>query len=67
MKRIVGVAAAVGVLALAGCAQIEAHRYVTRMKNRPAPDFELTALDGGTVKLSDHRGSPVLLAFWAYG
>lgn len=32
-----------------------------------APDFQLTALDGKTLKLSDFRGKPVLLSFWAYG
>lgn len=30
-----------------------------------APDFELTTLDGETVKLSDFRGEKVLLNFWA--
>jgi cytochrome c biogenesis protein CcmG, thiol:disulfide interchange protein DsbE len=31
-----------------------------------APDFELPALDGGgTVRLSDFRGQPVVLNFWA--
>ncbi|CAM3939800.1 redoxin domain-containing protein [Alkalicoccus chagannorensis] len=30
-----------------------------------APDFELTTLEGETVQLSDFRGSPVMLNFWA--
>jgi cytochrome c biogenesis protein CcmG/thiol:disulfide interchange protein DsbE len=31
----------------------------------PAPDFSLAALDGGEVALSDFRGQPVVLNFWA--
>ena len=30
-----------------------------------APDFELKALDGSTVRLSDFRGHPVVINFWA--
>src|SRR5437870_2187753 len=31
----------------------------------PAPDFAVTLLDGTTAKLSDFRGKPVMLNFWA--
>ncbi len=30
-----------------------------------APDFTLTDLDGNSVSLSDYRGTPVMLNFWA--
>jgi thiol-disulfide isomerase/thioredoxin len=32
---------------------------------KPAPDFELTLVDGTKVKLSDYRGHPVWINFWA--
>ncbi len=31
----------------------------------PAPDFSLTTLDGKQVRLSDFKGTPVVLNFWA--
>ena len=32
---------------------------------RPAPDFTLPTIDGGEFRLSDQRGKPVVLNFWA--
>ena len=32
---------------------------------QPAPDFALTDLDGNTLQLSDLRGRPVIVNFWA--
>ena len=32
---------------------------------QPAPDFELKLIDGTTVRLSDYKGRPVWINFWA--
>ena len=32
---------------------------------KPAPDFQLSNLEGQPISLSDFRGKPVLLNFWA--
>jgi peroxiredoxin len=37
----------------------------TPAKNGLAPDFALQSIDGKTVRLSDLRGKPVVLNFWA--
>ena len=36
-----------------------------RQDNRPAPDFTLELSDGRVVRLSDFRGRPVVVNFWA--
>jgi thiol-disulfide isomerase/thioredoxin len=33
--------------------------------DEPAPDFQLNTLDGQTIRLSDYRGKPVWINFWA--
>ena len=32
---------------------------------KPAPSFSLKTIEGRTAALTDHRGRPVLLYFWA--
>lgn len=34
-------------------------------RNNPAPDFTVTDIDGNEVNLSDFKGKPVVLNFWA--
>ena len=41
------------------------YRAVARTDGRPAPRFELQALDGGTISLGDYGGRVVVLNFWA--
>lgn len=65
MKRSLTAVVAMAVLASAGCSS--AARFRRHVMEKPAPDFELTALDGKEVRLSSFRGSPVLLTFWAFG
>ena len=67
MRRVWYTAAVLTALCLAGCAGAAERRFAAQMKDKPAPDFELTALDGTKVRLSEQRGKPVLLAFFAFG
>jgi len=46
-------------------APAEATFRYERLPSRPAPDLLLASLDGSTRKLSELRGRPVLLHFWA--
>ena len=71
MKRTLAMIGVVTLLANMGCSTFQLGRYKLRLRttwhSKPAPDFELAALDGGSIKLGDLRGKPVLLAFWAHG
>lgn len=65
---IIGVAMVVALMLVFG---LKVARHSTRpqgiaqMQNGTAPDFTLQTLDGKTVHLSDFRGKPVVLNFWA--
>jgi thiol-disulfide isomerase/thioredoxin len=37
----------------------------SQMRGKPAPAFSLVTLDGKKVSLSDYKGRPVLVNFWA--
>src|SRR5260370_38588901 len=37
----------------------------SQMRGKPAPAFTLATLDGKKVSLSDYKGRPVLVKFWA--
>jgi len=58
-----GLALAVGMLALGGVAQRE--RAVQPLTGHRAPDFRATQIGGEQVRLSDLRGRVVVLNIWA--
>lgn len=52
--------------ALAGCSD-DAARVTGQPEGdrKEAPEFSLPGLEGGTVRLADFRGEPLLINFWA--
>ena len=45
---------------------VQAEQSLTVLENpQMAPDFTLQDMDGATHKLSDYRGKPVIVNFWA--
>ena len=43
----------------------ESHEANSAKVGERAPDFAIAGVDGGTVRLSEFRGKPVVLNFWA--
>ena len=66
MKRLVCTSLLLATVASAGCHQLAEGYFVWTVRNKPVPDFELTAIDGEKVRLSHYRGRPVVLAFWSH-
>lgn len=60
--------AAVGALLLLLFYGLTTDRLETGVVPKPgttAPDFQLSTFDGKTIRLSDYRGKPVVVNFWA--
>jgi DsbE subfamily thiol:disulfide oxidoreductase len=51
-------------LNITGCSE-DAANIATEAPREKAPDFSLSLLDGGQFNLSDHKGSPVVVNFFA--
>ncbi len=66
MKRSMFGLIGVALMLTMGC-QMPDQKLKQQMIGKPAPDFELSALDGKKVRLSSYRGKPVFLTFWGHG
>lgn len=71
MKYILFALMMIGILALSGCGQKVEHKEVTKSEGatqligKRAPNFTLKDIAGFEVNLSQYRGKPILLVFWA--
>ncbi len=48
-----------------GCPSCDSFGVQRPQEKKQAPAFSLKSLDGGQVSLSDFKGKPVLVVFWA--
>ena len=46
-------------------AGVSASEAASEKPKKPAPNFELKAVDGRPISLADYRGKPVVVDFWA--
>ena len=66
LRRLIAAALAAVALLAAGCSEAGLDPAPTGEPGGPAPAFSVPALSGeGRVALADHRGTPVVLNFWA--
>ena len=66
MKRLLCTSLLITPVTSAGCSRLAERYFVLKVINKPVPDFELKAIDGEKVRLSQFRGRPVVLAFWSH-
>lgn len=64
-KTLFGALALAAVGTLAAVPAEAASKVNAKMVGKPAPDFELTLIDGSKVRLADMKGQVVVLNFWA--
>ncbi|CAN5245186.1 hypothetical protein BH09PSE2_BH09PSE2_25040 [soil metagenome] len=55
----------IGLAALAAASALASTALAAPKVGQPAPDFQVTTLDGKTVRLADFKGRVVVLNFWA--
>ena len=63
-RRLLRVAVVSGAVLAAACGSDGGSSGSARVGD-PAPEYRVSTLDGDSVRLSDFRGGPVLLNFWA--